>query len=137
MASFHLMAAFDEYIYSQLNRWKTGIQHTEYNHQSIKFTENKNNKEINDEKINDEEINDEEIIKEVEIIKEPPPYGICDYEEQFYKKYPKFSGYDWRWHKWGDYIGDYDLSGIEYLYEANGKNGRPLIDIQYFFKIKN
>lgn len=79
----------------------------------------------------------------------PPSYGVCDSVEQFVKKFPDFEGEyyfgpvfrqnqetrygGWRWHKWGPYIGEHDISGIEYIYEADGENGNPLIDVQFCF----
>jgi hypothetical protein len=139
----------DQYISSQLNRWKTGIEYTDYKHKFIEIPKEDDIKEDNSEKEDDIIIEKDDDIEEklIEPKIEVPNYGVCDNEEQFYRKYPKFMGYvtfsqinrtnchDWRWHKWGDYIGDYDLSGMEYLYEADGRNGRPLIDIQYYFKI--
>lgn len=79
----------------------------------------------------------------------PPPYGVCDDQKQFFDKYPLFNGrvnffiidrltcHDWRWCKHGEYIGNYNLEGMEYLYEANGKNGKEQIDIQYMFRISS
>lgn len=78
---------------------------------------------------------------------QPPPYGTCDDPDQFYQKYSNFNGIvdfkcferkiwpDWRWHKHGEYIGNIDHHGLEYLGEANGENGKPLIDVQYSFVI--
>lgn len=76
-----------------------------------------------------------------------PAYGVCDSPLQLAQKFPDFTGNvwfceilrknqqdgGWRWHKWGDYVGEYDLSNIEYLSEANGEDGAPLIDVQYLF----
>lgn len=79
-----------------------------------------------------------------------PESGVCDSVQQLAEKYPLYNGIiyasvvyreqtrnavreGWRWHKWGEYVGDYDLSNIEYLDEADGQNGRPLIDSQIVF----
>ncbi|CAH6420944.1 Hypothetical protein KVN_LOCUS79 [uncultured virus] len=77
-----------------------------------------------------------------------PIYGVCDKPEQFVKKFKNFNGIiyfnpvyrslqpkegGWRWCKWGEYIGEYDIENIEYLYEAKGTKGRPLIDEQWLF----
>lgn len=78
----------------------------------------------------------------------PPEYGVCDSPQQFAKKYDKFSGYvtftvvrrkaqskegGWRWHKWGEYVGDHQdiVSATEYLYDAKE------IDEQYLFNTKS
>lgn len=81
-------------------------------------------------------------------ISEPNSYGTCDYPEQLAEKYPRFKGvkyftrfsraeeperYGWRWHRRGVYIGNYDIRHIEYIFEADGVDGRPLIDHQYVF----
>lgn len=72
-------------------------------------------------------------------------YGVCDNVDQIFerdpdikefieddneyiltlcwidrKKQPKEGG--WRWHKWGEYIGDFD-SKCEYLYDEEGIDG--------------
>jgi hypothetical protein len=95
--------------------------------------------------------------KEIEIkeavavkVKPPPEYGVCDSPAQFAKKYPAFRGRvfmtvvkradqsswgGWRWHKWGRYVGEFDLGGIEYLFSADGQGGRPLIDEQWLFSL--
>ncbi len=80
-----------------------------------------------------------------------PKTGICDSAEQFAKKFPKFSGdvyfyfiqrykqpaeNGWKWEGSGDYYGEFDLSNIEYLYQANGKKDRPQIDVQCIFSLK-
>jgi hypothetical protein len=77
-------------------------------------------------------------------------FGVCDSPEQFAKKYPEFQGplyltpvyrnkqprYEgWRWHKWGPYVGVFNISKMEYLHEANGLNGNPQIDIQWLFSL--
>jgi hypothetical protein len=41
----------------------------------------------------------------------------------------------WRWHKWGTYIGDYNISGMEYLAEADGEQDNPKIDEQWLFNL--
>jgi hypothetical protein len=75
-------------------------------------------------------------------------FGVCDSPEQLARKFPKFVGTvwlalvrrinqpsedGWRWLKWGEYVGEYDISNVEYLSECDGKDGRPLIDVQYVF----
>lgn len=81
-----------------------------------------------------------------------PLYGVADSPEQlakylyehkagkkiYYMKCIKRSGEPsyggWRWHKWGQYIGEFNLpDDLEYLYDANGKDGMPLIDEQWVF----
>lgn len=78
-----------------------------------------------------------------------PEYGTCDNPEQLAVKFPKYGGVvhfmkvhrdrvnelrsGWRWHKWGAYFGDHKIDQIEYLNEANGEDGRPLINLQYVF----
>lgn len=75
-------------------------------------------------------------------------YGVCDNEEQVliehseivtsdllycvlmtpvYKK-DQSSEYGWRWHKWGEYIGNYDIQH-EYLYDEVG------IEMVYVYSI--
>lgn len=66
----------------------------------------------------------------------PPSYGVCDYPQQVAEKFPylidgperlvmqvtELVGSEqpaqggWRWHKWGEYIGDQDPQ-CEYLYD--------------------
>ena len=83
-----------------------------------------------------------------------PAYGTCDYPQQLAERFDKYTGSvymlsvlrinqpkegGWRWHKWGEYCGDErpeNLSGSyypEYLREANGKRGNPLIDEAWIF----
>lgn len=77
-----------------------------------------------------------------------PCYGVCDSPEQLAAKYPKYRGRvyfrtanresqpkerGWRFHKYGPYVGKHNLIGIEYLREANGKHGKPLIDETWMF----
>lgn len=91
-------------------------------------------------------------LSENEAIEKPPSYGVCDSVEQFASKYPHFEGIvnftpvyrekqraygSWRWHKWGPYIGIHDIYDIEYLYEADGKEGRPLINEQWLFDLNS
>lgn len=82
-----------------------------------------------------------------------PCFGTCDSPEQLAVRFPKYQG---RVHfskyvrehvkrsklhsgirasKWGDYCGEHkdDIDRIEYLNEANGKEGRPLINVIYTF----
>lgn len=77
------------------------------------------------------------------------PYGVCDSPEQLLEKCPELEGDmtrlfvvtvtkiskdsessedGWRWHKWGDYIGDQNPQ-CEYLYDE------PEIDEVYTFHI--
>jgi len=80
----------------------------------------------------------------------PPIYGVCDSPQQFADYYPKWSGKvwftyvkredqpsgrdGWRWRKWGQYIGNYDIHNIEYIVEADGSEKYiPKIDIQWLF----
>lgn len=87
----------------------------------------------------------------------PPTYGVCDTPEQFARRYasfykapaecvvhfcevrrsaqPSYGG--WKWRKRGKYVGDYlwQKAGIEDLFEANGRRGRPRIDVQYTFSL--
>ena len=77
----------------------------------------------------------------------PPRCGVCDSTDQFAQKYPDFTGevwftvvkrcdqpekWGWRWRKWGEYIGNYDID-FEYLYDADGIDGKPEIDKQWLF----
>ncbi len=82
-----------------------------------------------------------------------PCFGTCDSPEQLAKRFPKYRGKvhfimfarenvkkskirkGFRWHKYGEYCGDReaDMDRIEYLNEANGKQGRPLINVIYTF----
>jgi hypothetical protein len=79
-----------------------------------------------------------------------PRSGVCDSAEQFANKFSYFSGdvyfkyihrhkqpneNGWKWDDAGDYYGEYDLSKVEYLYSANGKKGRPKIDVQCMFSL--
>lgn len=79
-----------------------------------------------------------------------PSSGVCDSPEQFAKCFPHFSGdvyfkyiqrykqpseNGWKWQGAGKYYGEYDLSTVEYLYQANGKKGRPQIDCQCIFAL--
>lgn len=77
-----------------------------------------------------------------------PMYGVCDKPEQVVEKYPILKTSDrmflivftkvrkadqssdggWRWHKWGEYIGDRQPT-TEYLYDE------PVIDEVYCFHI--
>lgn len=112
---------------------------------SIYWDDYKDDENENEDDENKDDENKEEIKDEI-----PPDCGVCDSEMQFWSKYPNFIGrvdinpiyrseqpssYGWRWHKWGPYIGNYNIRGIEYLYEANGMNGKPKIDVQYIFNI--
>src|SRR5439155_5400474 len=82
--------------------------------------------------------------------KKIPIYGVCDSVEQFVEKFPEFNGIiylvpvyrsdqpkrdGWRWHKWGPYVGNYNIDHMEYLYEAKGKYGNPKIDVQWLFDL--
>lgn len=78
-----------------------------------------------------------------------PEFGTCDSLEQLLEKFPKYRGplefssvhrsaqpkrNGWRWHKWGEYCGELRCGNDpEYLYDANGKRGNPLIDVTYVF----
>jgi hypothetical protein len=82
-----------------------------------------------------------------------PAFGTCDSPEQLAVRFPKYKGRVYfskyvredvkrsklrtniRPSKWGDYCGDHedDIDRIEYLNEANGKEGRPLINVIYTF----
>ena len=78
--------------------------------------------------------------------------GICDSPEQLARRFPKFKGYvylgdirrkdqpkkkGFRAHKWGTNYSDIK-NQPEYLYDANGKNGNPLIDeIWIFYRFKS
>lgn len=93
--------------------------------------------------------------KETKTVK-VPEYGVCDSLEQL-ARLLKASGaklpavyhirkitradqpemYGWRWHKWGGYVGEFDISDIEYIAEADGKDDHPLIDVQYCFSEYN
>ena len=80
---------------------------------------------------------------------QPPSYGVVDYPEQLGERFPKFNGVmyffevrreeqpygwgGWRWRKWGPYLGKHLIHGMEYLSEADGTYGRPLIDVQWCF----
>jgi hypothetical protein len=74
--------------------------------------------------------------------------GVCDSPQQYATLYPDIDRViyfaiirrtdqapdgGWRWHKWGKYVGNYNISNIEYLFEADGESNRPLIDLQYLF----
>jgi hypothetical protein len=79
----------------------------------------------------------------------PPEYGVVDYPEQLGFRFPNFVGSKeffpvyrkeqpyglggWRWHKWGPYLGTYNIRGMEYLSYADGNEGRPKIDVQWCF----
>jgi len=76
-------------------------------------------------------------------------YGVCDNHEQILKEYPELQECTdrnfvvlmtpivkaeepekegWRWHKWGDYIGDYEPQ-CEYIHDE------PLIEKVYVYHI--
>jgi len=77
------------------------------------------------------------------------PYGVCDTIEQFKQKYaywleapnlnfcisfckvvkseqPEWDG--WRWHKWGEYIGEYEIT-CEYLFDE------PIVESVYCYHV--
>jgi hypothetical protein len=82
-----------------------------------------------------------------------PADGTCDFPEQLARKFPMYSGKmymskverctqpknrGWRWHKWGEYHGKLRINTgysfkPEYLYDANGKHGNPVIDEAWVF----
>ena len=77
-----------------------------------------------------------------------PTYGVCDAPEQVVAKYPIIKGHEakffisfvhlrrddqpseggWRWHKWGEYIGD-QKPQCEYLHDE------PMIEEVYTFSV--
>lgn len=79
-----------------------------------------------------------------------PSFGTCDSPHQLASLFPKFKGHvwmnavyrcdypdkTWRWHKWGKYLGEHkEVSSyrIEWISEANGKKGKPRIDVTWTF----
>lgn len=84
--------------------------------------------------------------------KKAPSFGVCDSPKQMAellsaggyklpqvyhmhaimrKEQSPYGGF--RWHKHGPYVGKHDISDMEYLYEADGEDGRPRIDEQWVF----
>lgn len=75
-----------------------------------------------------------------------PDFGVCDSAQQLAEKYPLYIGNvyltrveketnpHWRPHKDGQYVGELGLETITRFKEANGRKGRPLIDVVFKFR---
>lgn len=86
----------------------------------------------------------------IERIHEPPTFGPWSLKLEYSFKTEQAEnewkelvyqagkiGKGWRWHKWGQYIGQHKLDGLEFLSDANGEEGRPRIDEQWLFEKDN